>query len=108
MTPQGAALYARSVGAHLVRIETAAENQFIANLVKNLTAGPGGGFWIDGSDALKEGQWVYSVGRPFVFWPEGSKLSNANGQEHFVEIRKDGTWNDNWLHRQAFIIEWEN
>ena len=107
MTPQGAKLYAESFGAHLVRIESSEENQFAAKLVQNFTGGGDGGFWIDGSDAVKEGDWFFSNGKPMVYWPNEAEPSNGSGQEHFVEIWKDGSWNDNVLHRQAFIIEWD-
>ncbi len=109
MTPRGAALYAESVGAHLVRIETAEQNQSVMKLTQNFeSGGPNGGFWIDDSDAIIEGKWIYSDGSPLVFVTAAGVFYNSEGRDHFVEIRKDGTWNDDLLRRQASVIEWDN
>lgn len=100
---------AMAMGGNLVRIDSAAENSFVASLL----AGTGGGSaWIGGSDQSSEGDWRWVDGN-VPFWsglaannaipgaPVGGLYVNWNGGEpndaggeDFAEIQASGGWND--------------
>lgn len=94
---------------HLVTITSAAENDFVANLV-------GGDFraWIGLTDTASEGNFQWVTGEPLSFtrWSPGEP-NNFGGNEDYVEMFNS---NDSWNDRvntpftpsiAAYIIEWE-
>ena len=94
---------------HLVTITSAAENNFVANLV-------GGDFraWIGLTDEASEGnfQWVTGEALSYTNW-SGGEPNNSSGNEDYVELfASNDSWNDriNTPYASsiaAFIIEWE-
>ncbi|XP_041372946.1 galactose-specific lectin nattectin-like [Gigantopelta aegis] len=100
--PQVAQSWASSVafcmahGAHLAEITSPEENNFLSNLVKQ-NHPPGSQIWIGGTDALSEGNWIWSHTEEifqYQNWDSGQP-SNYGGSEHCVTIRTNGKWNDN-------------
>jgi len=95
------------MGGHLVRIESAGEQEFVNGLI-----GPGQyAFWIDGSDETREGDWRFGNGQRITYsnW-DSENPSNHYGGEHALEIRQKygGRWNDNASgRRHPFICEWD-
>ena len=72
-----------------------------------------GPHWIDGTDALKEGQWVWVSKMEnitgFTAWGDGQP-DNANKVENCLEInfRTVGKWNDRPCRiKQKYICETE-
>ena len=97
-----------AAGGHLIRIDDAREQAFAARLASK---GTQVAYWIDGSDEIREGRWLFSDGKPMktFFWNGGP--SNSNGSEHHIEIRQDVGWK--WNDHQGlgvsngFICEWD-
>ena len=106
--PHGVAMKkAESMGGHLVRIQGPDEQQVVAKLANS---GRLSNYWIDGSDELSEGRWLFSDDKPMrtFFW--GGRPSNSNGNEHHLEIRQDVGWKWNDIPSGAvngFICEWD-
>ena len=93
---------------HLVRIESPQENAFIRQLVHTSAAAD---VWIDGTDELQEGVWLFSNGQPVKFtnWMPGEP-SNTDEGEHYASLsRKSGwLWNDIGAgKRWSFVCEWD-
>ena len=93
---------------HLVTITSAAENNFVANLV-------GGDFraWIGLTDESSEGnfEWVTGEALSYTKWSPGEP--NNSGNEDYVELfASNDSWNDRIntpfsASNAAYIIEWE-
>jgi hypothetical protein len=107
----------RQMGGHLVVIDNAAENQFVADLLAkagHLEA------WIGITDELQEGQWrtVTDQRQIYVNWATGQP-NNKNGEEHYAIFsnRTFGTSAFGWKwadqpnaaveHSPRFICEWD-
>ena len=106
MTVAQAASYCQRVDGHLVRIETAAEQQFVARLV---ATGADRTCWIDGSDAVSEGAWQFGDGRQMSCANWSPNEPNGGRGEHAVVMSRDGRWSDvNSSRRTAFVCEWED
>lgn len=112
----GAALINGQAG-HLVAIDSATENAYVASLIS-------GSVWIDGSDATVEGEWRYVSGPNAgqMFWlgtaagsAQGGFYTNWNGgepnnssNEDGVQMLVGGKWNDiNVSGSYGYVIEWE-
>ena len=59
----------KKLGAELVKIESADENEFIKTTVLRTTASSPVAYWIGLSDQVKEGEWK---------WTDGSLLGDKN------------------------------
>lgn len=89
------------MGGHLVTINDAAENTFIAN-----TFGGDRAVWLGFTDAAEEGTFVWVTGEPFTHtnWlppdeHQGGEPSNGGGvipQNFGVMVTPDGDWDDGW------------
>ena len=100
-----------NAGGHLVRIESAAEQEFVAGLTRD-TASPL--IWIDGSDGNMEGAWFFSNGVPmkFFFWAANTPDNHQQIEHHIVMNRppeNEGRWGDVAAdgHKASFICEWD-
>lgn len=88
-----------SMGGHLVTINDAAENSWIAETF-GLVAGHASYLWIGLSDQAEEGTFVWSSGEPVTFTSWASnEPNNADGIENFAYLWADGAenslmWND--------------
>ena len=80
MSPTDAEQFCARLGGHLVRIDTKPEHRFVAKLVQD-SGDKSDWVLIDGSDAVREGQWFYSSGKPMKYLPWGP------GHPHFTKER---------------------
>jgi len=103
---------------NLVTIRSAAENNFVYNVVRR-----GGSWWAGGTDQAVEGEWRWisdgvqfwqggsggtPVGGNYTNW-NGGEPNNAAGGEHYMEfVGSTGRWNDH-LPTQNFnyIVEYD-
>ena len=97
--------YCEDLGGHLVTITSQAEQSFIyENFIKKY-----GSAMIGLSDVANEGDWEWVTGEVFNYsnWDPGEP--NNEGNEDYVLMRSDGTWNDGHLEREKwiFICEWD-
>ena len=102
--------YCESLGGHLLRIESPAENTFVSRSF------PGGGYWIDVSDAEQENVWTNSKREPLQYtnWAPGQP--NGNGFDpnfaHAGYLFNGDGYPHGWYNhpsgrRIAFICEWD-
>jgi len=75
-------------GAHLVAIESMAENMFIDTLLANTEA------WLGYDDLAGEGTFRWVNGAPEGFRNFSGGEPNDNGVEDCTMFRTDGSWND--------------
>ncbi len=98
-----------SMGGHLVRIESKQEQAFVARHIKRY--GRNEWYWIDGTDIIQEGTWLYSNNEAIkIFNWEKGEPSNVDGIEHWAAIRRsDGIWGDSrgGVRNIAYICEWD-
>ncbi len=90
-----------SVGGHLAVINSAEENAFLANILTIQSA------YIGCSDASNEGYFEWVNGDPvdYTNWYVGQP-NNYNGNQDYVEMLSDGTWNDQYATSQLeYIME---
>ena len=94
MTWHAAKDFCNSIGGHLLRIQDARENSFAQKLaIETKTGG-----WIDGSDEVTNGEWVFSNSEPMKYFNWDSAVgepSNSNyrmqgntGIEHHIHSKK--------------------
>lgn len=98
--------YCESLGGHLVTITSQAEQNFVCeNFTKKY-----GAAMIGLSDAANEGDWKWVTGEAFSFSNWDSGEPNNEGNEDYVLMNSDGTWNDGHLEREKwiFICEWDS
>ncbi len=113
-----AAAMVNGIGGHLVTITSAAENNFVRNLITT------GSAWLDASDAAVEGEWRWMSGPEAgqLFWlgtgsgsAQNGFYTNWNGgepnnssNEDGVQLFSGGGWNDiNVGSSFSYVIEWE-
>lgn len=85
----------RVIGGDLVTIETADENQFLANIAK--TKHSGEHFWIGLTDMHEEGDWRwFATGRPALFtsWNVPDHQPDNYGDEGCVILGAHSRWSD--------------
>ncbi|XP_075993516.1 galactose-specific lectin nattectin-like [Genypterus blacodes] len=89
-----AELACQAIGGNLASVHSAGEDAFLRNLIFN-KSGSHRRTWIGGSDAVKEGVWLWSDGSKFVFkrWLPGQP-GNTGGKEHCMEMNIGNKWND--------------
>lgn len=94
------------LGAHLVTIQSAQENEFVHNLVRVS--------WLGGSDADHEGTWTWITGEPWEYtnWVAGEPNNHGETGEHYLSYSgEEGNsvreWNDLPADvRLNFVCEW--
>ena len=88
-------------GGMLASITKETENKKVSKILDNNKA------WIGGNDSDFEGRWNWVSGEPFKFenWAKNRPLKNGNSED-FLEIQKDGKWNDTQKTiKQGYILE---
>lgn len=93
------------MGGHLVTIETAEEEAFVA---QKFGKSP---FWIGASDAEEEGTFVWLSGRLYQSFDVETKLDNWRDSEHAIQWntrRRPACWDDgNETAPLPYVCEWE-
>lgn len=96
-------------GGSLVKIDSQAKNDVIAK-----QAGKMGDwtFFLGATDEKEEGTFVWQDGSPLTYqnWSESEPNNDTIcGEENYVQMYKDGTWNDlhGWRSTVGFIGEFE-
>ena len=92
---------AEYMGGMLASITKETENKKISKILDNNKA------WIGGNNSDFEGRWNWVSGEPFKFenWAKNRPLKNGNSED-FLEIQKDGKWNDTQKTiKQGYILE---
>jgi len=105
-----AKVLAEASGGYLVVISSAAENEFVGRIARQVE---GTGVWIGYTDAEEEGRftWVVDEGSTYTHWDPGEPSNRGlYGPEHYVQIygrvRDNATWNDLAdPYEQAFVVE---
>jgi titin len=95
---------AQSVGGYLCSVTDSTEKSW---LVSNSFCGNTP--WIGLTDEAVENTWVWSSGEAYSYTNWNSGEPNNSGNEDYVTIRTDGTWND-WTATGTayYIVEWNN
>ncbi|MCT4580750.1 MAG: PKD domain-containing protein [Flavobacteriales bacterium] len=85
--------FAESLGANLISVQSAAENNCISTALTN--NGFGGVIWIGFTDENSEGNYYWYDGSPVIYtnWRAGEP-NNSGGNENCTQIFPDGLWND--------------
>lgn len=87
-----------SMGSVLTVITTAEENDFVIRLVKRKGVSSSEGYWLDGTDSLFEGLWIWSsTGILITYQNWGvNEPNNKDSTENCLELKtkKNYTWND--------------
>ncbi|KAL4230752.1 Collectin sub- member 10 (C-type lectin) [Mactra antiquata] len=106
--------YCEAYGAHLAFIESEREQTFVANHVKSILSSTTSDryFWIGGTDAVSEGEWVWAlIVQPvieYTNWSPGNP-NDANGGKHqdcMAMYGATGQWDDGWCETEHnFICE---
>ncbi|KAK7881296.1 hypothetical protein WMY93_029705 [Mugilogobius chulae] len=87
----------QTLGANLASIHSAEENDFILDMIQKAT-GARTRTWIGGSDAAKEGIWLWTDGSvwDYTAW-HGGEPNNVANNEHSLMVNLHSTpkfWND--------------
>uniref|UniRef100_A0A8C9XM78 Galactose-specific lectin nattectin-like n=1 Tax=Sander lucioperca TaxID=283035 RepID=A0A8C9XM78_SANLU len=89
-----AELFCQTAGGNLASIHSDAEHAFIKAFIQQV-AGTQKTSWIGGSDAVKEGTWLWSDGSKFNYQSWGAREPNNLGVENCIEMNWGGAnWND--------------
>jgi len=90
------------VGGYLASVTSGAEDAWLVS--NGLTTNTP---WIGGTDEAVEGQWVWLSGESFSYTNWNAGEPNDSGNEDYMTIRPDGTWNDwNASGTAYYIVEW--
>ncbi len=95
MSGPAAQAYAKTFGANLVSIQSAAENAAIGVALGKQKFG-NEVVWIGFSDEKVEGTFEWYDGSPVTYtnWNKPGEPNNAGGNENCTQIFPDGLWND--------------
>jgi len=92
---------AQALGGHLAHVTTAAENQYLANILTIQSA------FIGCSDGVVEGDFIWTDGTPvnYTNWYPGQPNNYQNYQD-YCEMLSNGQWNDQYNHvKLEYIVE---
>ena len=99
------------LGGHLARVESLSENRFLWKLSELAFVGGDGLWWVDGTDELQEGSWIFSNGEPLTFtnWASGPAGQLGGNRTLFCALcPPSGKWGDIMCTiRRGFICEWD-
>ena len=96
-------------GGSLVKIDSQEKNDAIAKKVAEIDEWT---FFIGATDEKEEGTFVWQDGSPLTYqnWAANEPNNDAIcGEEDYVQMYRDGTWNDlhGWRNRVGFIGEFD-
>ncbi len=94
-----------AMGGHLVTINSAEEQSFVANLAL------GQYIWLGASDAETEGTWVWVTGEDFAYtnWSVGEPQGAALNEDYaLLHASLGGCWVDTTSDQYYFICEWDS
>ena len=96
-------------GGSLVKIDSQEKNDAIAKKVAEIDEWT---FFIGATDEKEEGTFVWQDGRPLTYRNWAANEPNNDticGEEDYVQMYRDGTWNDlhGWRNRVGFIGEFD-
>ena len=96
-------------GGSLVKIDSQEKNDAIAKKVAEIDEWT---FFIGATDEKEEGTFVWQDGSPLTYqnWAKSEPNNDTIcGEENYVQMYKDGTWNDlpGWKNRVGFIGEFD-
>jgi serine/threonine protein kinase len=102
--------FCKGAGGHLVEIESAEENAFVAAL-----AGDGGPAWIGLTDERVAGEWLWATGAEYGFsaWNSGvpgKGVPGKGGPEHWaaIDLASGGAWSARGGEAELpFVCEWD-
>lgn len=99
-----AAEFCRTINSHLAILYTSEDIVFLKTLAKDnfRSRTNGTGMWLDGTDLLLEGKWIWNTTGDIVTYSDWYKRlglqepNNHAGMEHCLEMRHDQNyqWND--------------
>ncbi|HEX4132962.1 MAG TPA: SUMF1/EgtB/PvdO family nonheme iron enzyme [Pirellulales bacterium] len=101
-----------ALGGHLAVVNSADENQFIADLMKS---GGVNEAWLGATDEKKEGRWIWVDGTAMQYsnWDKGQPNNSVGGRpEHYLAISNatSGKWwdypADNYR-KPGFVCQWD-
>ncbi len=104
-----------ALGGRLAIVKSAAENQFMTELVRSQGAGRDAA-WLGATDELREGVWQWTDGQEMHYtnWDVAGRQPNNKGQaEHYLILwlKNGGRWSDqpatSKAHNPGFICQWE-
>ena len=102
---QTAKIACSKLGAHLLTLSTAAENNFAKGFIKQ-------NCWLGLTDVAKEGSFVWADGPALDYanWSPNEPNNVGRGGEDFVELLiLNGKWNDlNANNRRTVVCEWDH
>ncbi len=101
MTWQDAKAFCNDKGGYLAVVSSSEENHFLANLLQADAA------FIGLSDHEQEGHWKWVNQEPVNYsnWYY-NQPNNYHGKQHYVELLKNGYWNDQYYYKKLeFIME---
>lgn len=102
--------YCSSLGAHLVTIQSAVENQFVSRMAHAM--------WLGATDEAQEGVWGWVTGEPWSYssWYPGEPNNCCPAQfcgpqectpESYLTVDDTGQWNDTPDGQMNFVCEWD-
>ena len=83
---------AESRGGHLATVTSAEENSFIFNNVYDSSVSSW--VWLGATDQANEGVWQWITDETFNYENWGRREPNNSGNEDFLMMWGNGTWND--------------
>jgi serine/threonine protein kinase len=104
-----------ALGGRLAIVKSAAENEFLTELVRSQGAGRDAA-WLGATDELREGVWQWTDGQEMHYtnWDVAGRQPNNKGQaEHYLILwlKNGGRWSDqpatSKAHNPGFICQWE-
>ena len=109
LSAQGAMTWCSLAGGHLMRVESKGEHAFARKLCSSVIA-KNSGIWIDGTDALREGEWRFSNGQLMTYrgWANGEPNGDTKVNNILLWPERGLFFADNANSvRVAFICEWD-
>ena len=86
-TWQNAETQARAVGGHLVTVNDAAENSWLAGQYASFTP-----FWTGLTDEAQKNSFVWTSGQSLLYTNWASGYPNSSGSQDYVYFGSDGKW----------------